>query len=183
MAKRENVKVTNDERLQHDKKELNLHNSSFAPYIDKMNQHKSEKSFAEIVNEQATRLPALSSSTLPLSMKEILKNSSPQTTRWTPRLPTIPAGQVQLVHGATNDSKMARKEKRRLKRERKKGHRKHDSSRSHVQHDDSDDDINSQTWKKKLHQREKKRLIDEGESTLGLSRELRLPTFQEINKW
>lgn len=182
MAKRSNIEVDEDESLINDNKELKLHSSSFTPCIDKMNKHKSQKSFTEIVNEQSTRLPALNSSTLPISMTEILRKSSPQTSRWTPRLPTIPAGQVQLVHTTTNDDKATRKEKRRLKRERKtKGHRKHDSSRSHC--NDGHDNDNTLTWKKTLHQRQKKRIIDEGESSLNLSREFRLPTLQEIHKW
>lgn len=184
MAKQDNFRVNDKDSSSNDiADDIKVHNSSFTPFVDKMSKHQSEKSFAEVVNEQSTRLPALTTSTLPMSMTEILRNSSPQATRWTPRLPTIPAGQVQLVQHATNDSKANRKEKRRYKRERKhKGHaRKHESTRSHCNTDEHCEE-NTVTWKKKLHQRQKKRIIDEGEP-LNLSREFRLPTLKEIPKW
>lgn len=141
---------------------------------------KSDKSFSEIVQE-STRLPDIKSS-LPISMKEIL-HTTPKSTDWAPRLPTLQPGQVQLVH--RSETKTNRKEKqRRLKRERKtkvQGQRKHESLFSHRL--DTEHEHNEVSWKKKLHQRQKKRILDEGEGSLTVNREFRLPTLGHVTKW
>lgn len=142
---------------------------------------KSDKSFSEMVQE-STLLPEIKSS-LPISMREIL-HATPKSTDWTPRLPSLQQGQVQLVH-RKSETKTNRKEKQlRLKRERKskvQGQRKHESLFSHRL--GTEHEHNEVSWKKKLHQRQKKRLLDEGEGSLTVGREFRLPTLGQVTKW
>jgi hypothetical protein len=180
MAKHDLVNACEREESKNESKkdyvDVEMLQSSFSPG-KKKNKHKSDRSFTEMVQE-STRLPEIKSSRLPISMKEIL-HSSPKSSEWTPRLPSLPQGQVQLVH--RNETKSNRKEKRRLKRERKskvQGQRKHESSLSHCI-----DEHNEVSWKKKLHQRQKKRILDDGESSLTMTREFRLPTLREVSKW